>query len=261
MTLTEQVRTQHAQQLLAGIREAAGRLPLADGGLGDIAETGHGSGAAELFDDLSDVHGPILRTLRPKRNRHSKDFSEYPNWMLKDRLRRAMDGPPKVSQVALAKACGVTGPAVNDWLSGKSKTMRGEYLVAAARFLEVSADWLASGRGPMRVNGSAQGQTENKSQGESGTPSHSLGLDRGILHEALTLLFYDEMHAGDYTPHARTDRLAELYGWVAADGGRLTKSRNAAFVQQVDERNREARGINGSDTSVRRPTGRKGAAG
>jgi len=70
--------------------------------------------------------------------------------MLKDRLRLAMDGPPRVPQVDLARACGVSGPTVNDWLSGKTQTIKGPYLLACARYLGVSADWLATGKGPMR---------------------------------------------------------------------------------------------------------------
>ncbi len=54
-----------------------------------------------------------------------------------------------LTQVELARACGVKPPSVNGWLSGKSKFLRGENLLKAARALRVSQDWLATGKGSM----------------------------------------------------------------------------------------------------------------
>lgn len=68
---------------------------------------------------------------------------------LSERIREAMR-EAGVSQVALAKACGVKPPSVNGWLSGKSKFLRGENLLKAASALKVSEEWLAEGRGPMK---------------------------------------------------------------------------------------------------------------
>ena len=70
------------------------------------------------------------------------------NSTLSDRLKEAMKGPPKITGVALARACKVTPPSVNGWLSGKSKTIEGSNLVAAAEFLKVNPKWLADGKGP-----------------------------------------------------------------------------------------------------------------
>ncbi|AVH36992.1 phage repressor protein [Pseudomonas monteilii] len=69
---------------------------------------------------------------------------------LQERLRQIMAGPPKVSQAALARACGITPPSVNDWISGKTKTIEGQNLLLAAEFLGVAPKWLATGRGPIR---------------------------------------------------------------------------------------------------------------
>lgn len=69
---------------------------------------------------------------------------------LKDRLGEAMAGPPKKKQADLARACGVKQPSVNDWLSGKTKSIEGANLLRAAKFLGVRPDWLATGKGPMR---------------------------------------------------------------------------------------------------------------
>ncbi|MFI8035468.1 LexA family protein [Acinetobacter sp. ABJ_C3_5] len=68
---------------------------------------------------------------------------------LAERLRYAMEvlPPKKIKGVDLARAVGVKPPSVSDWLSGKSKTMEGENLIKASKFLGVSASWLASGSG------------------------------------------------------------------------------------------------------------------
>jgi hypothetical protein len=39
---------------------------------------------------------------------------------------------------------------VSDWCSGRTKTIEGSNLVAAAEFLKVRAKWLSDGVGPMR---------------------------------------------------------------------------------------------------------------
>ncbi|MDP9992005.1 phage repressor protein C with HTH and peptisase S24 domain [Variovorax boronicumulans] len=69
---------------------------------------------------------------------------------LAERMRLALAGPPKITQKALAEACGIKPPSVNGWVSGESKTIEGANLLKAAAFLGVSAKWLAEGIGPMR---------------------------------------------------------------------------------------------------------------
>lgn len=68
---------------------------------------------------------------------------------LAERLRHAMEvlPPKKIKGVDLARAVGVKPPSVSDWLSGKSKTMEGENLLKAAKYLGVSPIWLATGKG------------------------------------------------------------------------------------------------------------------
>lgn len=55
-----------------------------------------------------------------------------------------------MTQKQLADAVGVKPPSVNAWLSSKSKFLRGENLLRAAKALGVSEVWLAEGKGPMR---------------------------------------------------------------------------------------------------------------
>lgn len=72
---------------------------------------------------------------------------------LAERLKDAMSTPHKVTGRALAQACHVSTASVSDWLSGKSKTMEGSNLLAAADYLGVSPRWLADGLGA-KLNGS-----------------------------------------------------------------------------------------------------------
>ena len=69
-----------------------------------------------------------------------------------ERLIEAMKGPPKVSGVALAKACGVAPPSISDWRTGATKSPDGSHLLAAAKKLGVRPEWLADGIGPKYPN-------------------------------------------------------------------------------------------------------------
>ncbi|MDC4558784.1 LexA family transcriptional regulator [Acinetobacter baumannii] len=73
---------------------------------------------------------------------------------LAERLRYAMEVLPskKIKGVELARAVGVKPPSVSDWLSGKSKTMEGENLLRASKFLNVNPSWLASGSGEIQAS-------------------------------------------------------------------------------------------------------------
>jgi phage repressor protein C with HTH and peptisase S24 domain len=82
---------------------------------------------------------------------------------LSERIRVAMQAA-EVTQVELARACGVKPPSVHGWLTGKAKFLRGENLLKAARALRVSQDWLATGVGDMHS------EAEMGPVGESAVP-------------------------------------------------------------------------------------------
>lgn len=70
--------------------------------------------------------------------------------MISERLQLAMK-KVNISQAELARACRVKPSSVHGWLSGKAKFLRGENLLSAARVLNVSREWLATGRGSMHL--------------------------------------------------------------------------------------------------------------
>lgn len=71
---------------------------------------------------------------------------------LAERLKLVLDMSGK-SQRALALYCGVSTAAVSFWLNGTTKTLSSENAAKAAEFLNVSLEWLTTGRGEMTVNG------------------------------------------------------------------------------------------------------------
>lgn len=108
-----------------------------------------------------------------------------------ERIAELLAGPPKISQAALARACGIKPPSVHDWVSGKTKSIEGENLLRAAAFLKVSPLWLATGKGPMR-------------------PSHQQSEDMA----ALTLS--PHANVGPAAQPHRASKEYPLISWVAA---------------------------------------------
>jgi len=79
--------------------------------------------------------------------------------------RKALDPKPsKVNKAALARACQVSAPSVNDWFSGKTKQLKHETAVRAANYLHVRVEWLTAGIGPMTIR---EGNPQHLSQAQS----------------------------------------------------------------------------------------------
>lgn len=66
---------------------------------------------------------------------------------LKDRLEAAMKLRPEITAADIARACGIKPPSVSDWLSGKTKSIKGANLLATAKLFGVRPDWLSTGIG------------------------------------------------------------------------------------------------------------------
>jgi phage repressor protein C with HTH and peptisase S24 domain len=79
---------------------------------------------------------------------------------LADRIKLAIRQSDKTKK-ALASAVGVSPSAVTQWTNGSTKSFEGENLVKVARFLEVSPDWLATGKGEMKATKSATNVDEH----------------------------------------------------------------------------------------------------
>lgn len=55
----------------------------------------------------------------------------------------------KPSKAGLAKAAKISTASVSQWFDGSTKSIKGEALLFAAKYLGVSPGWLATGSGPM----------------------------------------------------------------------------------------------------------------
>ena len=89
---------------------------------------------------------------------------------LQQRLRDALAAKGK-SQSELARACGITRGAVNQWLTGTTKALEGSNLTNAAKFLGVSPHWLATGEELTRDGALATGSSTHPSPIEQKPPT------------------------------------------------------------------------------------------
>lgn len=120
---------------------------------------------------------------------------------LAERLKYAMEVLPhkKVKGVDLARAVGVKPPSVSDWLSGKSKTMEGENLLKASKFLGVNPNWLASGNGSPTDN-----DKKNKDEELSNVLFRDLNLHKIPVLDYVQAGFWHEVVYDGTTPHSYT---------------------------------------------------------
>jgi len=71
-----------------------------------------------------------------------------------ERLAKALDAAG-LNQSELARALGITTASVSNIMTGASKSMAADNSVRAAKLLNVSPYWLATGQGPMRPAGTS----------------------------------------------------------------------------------------------------------
>ncbi|HEM7310211.1 XRE family transcriptional regulator [Acinetobacter baumannii] len=118
---------------------------------------------------------------------------------LAERLRYAMEvlPPKKIKGVDLARAVGVKPPSVSDWLSGKSKTMEGENLLKASKFLGVNPNWLATGNGSPTNNNIVDDQLSN-------VIFRDLNLHKIPILDFVQAGFWHEVVYDGTTPHSYT---------------------------------------------------------
>lgn len=130
---------------------------------------------------------------------------------LQERITKLLAGPPKISQAALARACGIRPPSVNDWVSGKTKSIEGENLLRAAAFLKVSPLWLATGRGSMYASSDAEQVAMLKERDYTTLTNEE---KRALLERDIDPLIHGD--AGSAQPAARIEPNAEMIGMLSA---------------------------------------------
>lgn len=166
------------------------------------------------------------------------------------RLAHAMKGPPKVSQAALARACNVKPPTVNDWLSGKTTELKGANLLAVSKFLNVDPEWLANGKG-------GRHRPITQPVGDHALLSQPARLDLSIMRAAVSMT-RDLLELQGLAPdlEAHVPLLALAYQIAAEDAQSpepasvldLTK-RLAALNREEANRANQRREVAGTDSA------------
>jgi phage repressor protein C with HTH and peptisase S24 domain len=81
---------------------------------------------------------------------------------LAERLQSAINKNKGLTKAGLSRACSISPPSVNDWFTGKTKSISSPHLHAAATYLGVSAQWLATGAGSADQDHSGSLRTEDQ---------------------------------------------------------------------------------------------------
>ena len=121
---------------------------------------------------------------------------------LADRIQQRLD-VLTMNQAELARRAGVKPASVNNWLSGKTKTLKGENLLRAATALQCNPRWLSSGVGAPTPDSGSTTAIVSEARPNWGQPR-----DDDVIEEAITLFRRLE-------PEARLDALQWLRGFAA----------------------------------------------
>ena len=102
----------------------------------------------------------------------------------------------EISQKELAYRCGLKPPSISDWISGKTKSLKGTSLIRAANALAVSPLWLSNGPGNKALT-SPSNQIQNNYFQENNTTTelvriieHMLSEDKEKLLEHAKFIIY-----------------------------------------------------------------------
>lgn len=92
---------------------------------------------------------PVIQAHLTVRSKHPlTQRCDYPNMSIGKRIKERLEELEDEVDVAdVAKACGVSKQAVYQWISGSSKSLKGDNLVAVAKVLRVDPGWLSTGKG------------------------------------------------------------------------------------------------------------------
>lgn len=145
---------------------------------------------------------------------------------LSNRLKSLLDENPKKTQAGLARATGAKPASISDWVNGRTKSINSVYLTGAAAYLEVSSDWLATGKGPKYVvTGSLASEA-----GDTMQASASLGPTLEQAIEALALSF-------NSADNSTRETCAALLASLARNPGnhqRISTALNALLVGKTE---------------------------
>lgn len=108
------------------------------------------------------------------------------NTTLAERLKIALERSGK-SQRALALYCGVSTASTSYWFNGKTKVLTAENAIKAAMFLDVSVEWLTSGKGKMSNSSNIKAFAEGDTLPDNVVVIHEYRLAFGAHSDGIEL--------------------------------------------------------------------------
>lgn len=138
------------------------------------------------------------------------------------RIKDALDADPRLSQTGLAAACNAKQPSISQWFNDDdndkppTKMLSGGNLVAAARYIGTTAEFIMTGRDPQ---------------------SQPVGIDPDILRNANTLLQkIAVIRRTAPVPDINADALAVAYTVVSEASRDLADDNVFDFMSRFAER-------------------------
>ncbi len=137
-----------------------------------------------------------------------------------------------LSAIEVAKAAGTTRQAVYMWMSGETKSLKGETLVGAARALKTTPDWLGFGRGeelpgPDKLGHGLTPEAVDLARAWMRLPDYKRrGYAQGIMVDAAVVEVFPELEramrtvavATDPSYHKMTERFAVARDKIVKQG-------------------------------------------
>lgn len=156
------------------------------------------------------------------------------DWARRIKQRREALG---MSVAGLARACGIRPPSIHNWEGGRTKAIEGKNLVAAARALGVSPEWILTGQGQLTAAAAITSTEIVTIRPRSNTPAvlDAPPIDPHRLARAIAAAADAFQRAGRVPSHANLAELAaQIYRHVDAGLARADSRRAAdAELQRI----------------------------
>lgn len=151
----------------------------------------------------------------------------------------------RLTQEALGDLAGVSKQSISQIESGQTGSPKASTLEPLSRRLGVSLHWLMTGRGPERVNdvSSSGDHLVNERDGDVALASQSVQMEAAILFEANQWAkFFQHVEGREWSPHEWERRIKDLYGQLAAEGGRFSAATVAGIMRTLNQDERRTGG-------------------
>lgn len=226
---------------------AGGDLPqVAGGGSARTRQCGTAAGVADVGKEVHGCEGSRLLTLSASISLTARRIANGYHCEMRPiadirrenlaRLVRDAGGPTRFAELIDPERASSKKSQVQQWLMAPGPPNSRNLGSRTARKIE-------------KIAGKPEGwlDTEHDAARELFSPpeSHLLRPDPEILHAALLLIVAEEGASGRIFkfPQRTAERLADLYGVILRDGGRLSTENNARLVNQAIERAQTTEGV------------------